>query len=178
MGGFFGQAGREEEAKDARVVVTKVDLLAVGEFDGEEMSEVGAEIFEGLVAGDEDAPAFGPSLLDERVEESRFLRDADEIGSEVGELSALRARVKRLMFFFGFEDDFQDAGLAGGIEKGVERLEVFGQEILKTWLTRSGNWKLGSWFRRCNWRGHEFRRSGRERRQAAVQAVRWRGRGG
>jgi hypothetical protein len=48
------------------------------------VAEVGAEIFEGLVAGEKDAPAFGPGLLDESVEERRFSRDANEIGSEVG----------------------------------------------------------------------------------------------
>jgi hypothetical protein len=129
LGGFFGEAGGEKEAEDARVVVAEVDLLAVGEFDGEEMTEVGAEIFEGLVGGEEDAPTFGPGLVDESVEQCRFGRDANEIGSEVGKLRALRAFVERLIFLFGFEDDFEDAGFAGGVEKGVERLEVFAEKI-------------------------------------------------
>lgn len=81
--GFFGEARGEEEAEDARVVVAEVDLGAVGEFDGEEMAEMGAEIFEGRVGGEEDAPAFGPGLLDERVEECGFLRDAHEIRCKV-----------------------------------------------------------------------------------------------
>ena len=34
LGGFLGEAGGQEEAQDARVVVAEVDLLAVGEFDG------------------------------------------------------------------------------------------------------------------------------------------------
>ena len=130
MCGFFGEAGGEKEAEDAGIVVAEVDLFAVGKFDGEEMAEVGAEIFERLVAGEEDAPAFGPGLVDESIEESRFGWDADEVGSEVGELRALRAFVERLMFFFGFEDDFEDAGFAGGVEKSVERLEIFAEKIL------------------------------------------------
>jgi len=68
--------------------------------------------------------------VDESVDECGIGRDANEIGSEVGELSALRAFVKRLMFFFGFENDFEDAGFAGGVEKGVEGLEVFAEKIL------------------------------------------------
>ena len=130
MGGFFGEAGGEKEAEDARIVVAEIDLLAVGKFDGEEMAEVGAEIFEGLVGSEEDAPAFRPGLVDESVDECGFGRDADEVGSEVGELSALRAFVERLMLLFGFENDFEDAGFAGGVEKGVERLEVFAEKIL------------------------------------------------
>jgi len=104
-------------------------LLAVGKFDGEEMAEVCAEILEGLVGGEEDAPTFGPGLVDESVEQRGFGRNANEVGSEVGELSALRAFVERLMFFFGFENDFEDAGLAGGVEKGVKRLKVFAEKI-------------------------------------------------
>jgi hypothetical protein len=129
LGGFFGEAGGEEEAENARVIVAEVDVLAVGEFDGEEMAEVGAEIFEGLVGGEEDAPAFGPGLVDESVEERGFGRDADEVGSEVRELRALRAFVERLVLFFGFENDFEDAGFAGGVEKSVERLEIFAEKI-------------------------------------------------
>jgi hypothetical protein len=102
LGGFFGEAGGQEEAEDAGVIVPEIDLLAVGEFDGQEMAEVGAEIFESHVAGDEDAPAFGPGLLYEGVEKSRLLRDADEIRGEVGELGALRAFVGRLIFLFRF----------------------------------------------------------------------------
>lgn len=34
LGGFFGEAGGEEEAEDAGVVVAEIDLFAVGEFDG------------------------------------------------------------------------------------------------------------------------------------------------
>jgi len=128
--GFVGEAGGEKEAEDARVVVAEIDLLAVGKFDGEEMAEVGAEIFEGLVAGEEDAPTLGPGLVDESVEQCGFGRDADEVGSEVGELSALGAFVERLMFFFGFENDFEDARFAGGVEKGVEGLEVLAEKIL------------------------------------------------
>jgi len=77
LGGFFGEAGGEEEAEDAWVVIAEIDLRAVGEFDGEEMAEVGAEFLEGHVAGDVDAPAFGPGLLGESVEEDGFLGDAD-----------------------------------------------------------------------------------------------------
>jgi hypothetical protein len=105
-------------------------LLAVGEFDGEKMAEVGAKIFEGLIAGEEDAPTFGPGLVDESVEQCGFGRDADEVGSEVGELRALRAFVERLMFFLGFENDFEDAGFARSVEKSVKRLEVFAEKIL------------------------------------------------
>jgi len=112
LSGFFGEAGGEKEAEDARVVVAEVDLLTVGEFDGEKMAEVGAEIFEGLIAGEEDAPTFGPGLVDECIEKSGFGRDADEVGSEMGELRALRAFVKRLMLLFGFENDFEDARFA------------------------------------------------------------------
>ena len=58
LGGFFGEAGGEKQAEDAGIVVAEIDLLAVGKFYGEEMAEVGAEIFEGLVGSEEDAPAF------------------------------------------------------------------------------------------------------------------------
>ena len=34
LGGFFGEAGGKEEAKDAGIVVAEIDLLAGGEFDG------------------------------------------------------------------------------------------------------------------------------------------------
>jgi len=129
LGGFFGEASGEEKAEDARVVVAEVDLLAVGKFDGEEMAEVCAEIFERLVGGEEDAPAFGPGLVDESVEQCRFGRDANEVGGEVRELSALRAFVERLVLFFGLENDFEDAGFARGVEKGVERLKVFAEKI-------------------------------------------------
>jgi hypothetical protein len=141
--GFFGEAGGEEKAEDARVVVAEVDLLAVGEFDGEEMAEVGAEIFEGLVGGEEDAPAFGPGLVDESIEQRGFGRDADEVGSEVRELRTLRAFVERLVLFFGFENDFEDAGLARGVEKGVERLEIFAQKIGQAELGDRGRQGLG-----------------------------------
>ncbi len=137
--GFLREASGEKEAEDTGIVVAEVDLLAVGKFDGEEMAEVGAEIFEGLVGGEEDAPAFGPGLVDESVEQCGFGRDADEIRSEVGELSALRAFVERLMFLFGFEDDFEDAGFAGGIKKGVERLEIFAEEIGEAELRYGGS---------------------------------------
>jgi hypothetical protein len=146
--GFFGEASGEKEAQDAGIVIAEVDLLAVRKFDGEEMAEVRAEIFEGRVGSEEDTPAFGPRLVNERVEKSRFLGDAHEIGREVRQLSALRAFVERLIFLFGFEDDFEDAGLAGGIEQDVERLEILGEQILQTRLTCSGSWGLGSWFRR------------------------------
>jgi hypothetical protein len=126
LSSFFREAGGKKEAEDARVVVAEVDLRAVGEFDGEEMAEVGAQIFERRVAGEEDAPAFGPGLLDEGVEETRFLRDADKIRGKVSELGALCAFVERLIFFFRFENNFQDAGFAGGVEQGVEGLEVLG----------------------------------------------------
>lgn len=139
LGGFFGEAGGEKKAEDAGIVVAEVDLLAVGEFDGEEMAEVGAEIFEGLVGGEEDSPAFGPGLVDESVEKCRLGRDANEVRSEVGELSALRAFVERLMFFFGFENDFEDAGFAGGVEKGVEGLEVFAEKIGEAELGDGGS---------------------------------------
>ena len=86
---------------------------------------MGAEIFEGLIAGEKYAPAFEPSLVDESVDECGFFWDADEVGSEVCELRALRAFVKRLMFFFGFENDFEDAGFARGVENGEKRLEIF-----------------------------------------------------
>ena len=43
----------------------------------------------------------------------------------------MRAFVERLKFFLGFVDDFEDGGLARGVEKCVERLKVLGQEILK-----------------------------------------------
>jgi hypothetical protein len=82
--GFFGEAGGEEEAEDAGIVVAKVDLLAVGEFDSEEMAEVSAEILERRVGRDEDAPAFRPGLFDKRIEEKRLLGNAHEVGSEVG----------------------------------------------------------------------------------------------
>ncbi len=130
LGGFLGEASGQEEAENAGIVVAKIDLLAAGEFYGEEMAEVGAEIFEGLVGSEEDAPAFGPGLVDEGVEQRGFGRNANEIGSEVGELRALRTFVERLMFFFGFENDFEDAGFAGGVEKGVERLKVFAEKIM------------------------------------------------
>jgi len=146
--GFFGEARGEKEAQDAGIVIAEIDLLAVGQFDGEEMPEVRAEIFEGRVGSEEDAPAFGPRLVNERVEKSRFLRDAHEIGREVRQLSALRSFVERLIFLFGFEDDFEDARFAGGIEQDVERLEILSEQILQTRLTRSGSWELGSWFER------------------------------
>jgi len=100
LGGFFVKARGQEKAEDPGVVVAEVNLGAVGKFDVEEMTEVGAEIFERRIAGEEDSPAFGPSLLDERFEESRFLRDADEVWREVRELRALRAFVERLIFLF------------------------------------------------------------------------------
>jgi len=84
LGGLFGKASGQEEAKNARVVVAEINLLAVGKFDGEEMAEVGTEFFERHVAGDENAPAFRPGLVDKRIDKSRFLRDADEVGSEMG----------------------------------------------------------------------------------------------
>lgn len=146
--GFFREARGEKEAQDAGIVIAEVDLLAVGQFDGEEMPEVRAEIFEGRVGSEEDTPAFGPRLVNERVEKSRFLRDAHEIGREMGQLSALRAFVERLIFFFGFEDDFEDAGLAGGIEQDVERLEILGEQILQTRLAWSGSWRIGTWLLR------------------------------
>jgi hypothetical protein len=136
--GFFGEAGGEKEAEDAGVVVAEVDLLAVGKFDGEEMAEVGAEILEGLVGGEEDAPAFRPGLVDESVEQCGFRRDANEVGSEVGELRALCTFVKRLMLFFGFENDFEDARLAGGVEKSVKRLEIFAEKIGQAELGHGG----------------------------------------
>ena len=146
--GFFREASGEKEAQDAGIVIAEVDLLAVRKFDGEEMPEVRAEIFEGRVGSEEDTPAFGPCLVNERIEKSRFLRNAHEIRREVRQLSALRAFVERLIFLFGFEDDFEDAGLAGGIEQDVERLEILGEQILQTRLTCNGSWKLGSRFRR------------------------------
>lgn len=100
LGGFFRKAGGQEKAEDAGVVVAEIDLGSVGEFDVEEMTEVGAEILEGRVASQEDTPAIGPGLFDERVEQSRFLRDADEVRREVRELCALRAFVERLIFLF------------------------------------------------------------------------------
>lgn len=104
--GFFGEAGGEEKAEDAGIIVAEIDLGAVGEFDGEEVAEVGAEIFEGRVGGEKDAPAFGPGLMNERVEKRGFLRDANQIRREVCELRALCAFVERLIFLLGFEDDF------------------------------------------------------------------------
>lgn len=103
---FFGKAGWEEETEDAGVVVAEIDLGAVGKFDVEEVAEVGAQILEGRVASQEDTPAFGPGLFDERVEQSGFLRDADEVRREVRELRTLRSFVERLIFFLGFVDDF------------------------------------------------------------------------
>ena len=90
---FFGKAGWEEETEDAGVVVSEIDLGAVGKFDVEEGAEVGAQILEGRVASQEDTPAFGPGLFDERVEQSGFLRDADEVRREVRQLSTLSAFV-------------------------------------------------------------------------------------
>lgn len=146
--GFFGEASGEKKAEDAGIVVAEVDLLAVRQFDGEEMPEVRAEIFEGRLGSEEDTPAFGPRLVNERVEKSRFLRDAHEIGREVRQLSAWGAFVERLIFFFGFEDDFEDTRLAGGIEQDVERLEVLGEQILQTRLARSRSWRIVTWLLR------------------------------
>jgi hypothetical protein len=93
LGGFFREAGGEKETQDAGIVIAEVDLLAVGEFDGEEVAEVGAEIFERRITSEEDPPAFGPRSVNERVEKSGFLRDAHKIGREVRQLGTLSAFV-------------------------------------------------------------------------------------
>lgn len=141
---FFGKAGWEEETKDAGVVVSKIDLGAVGKFDVEEVAEVGAQILEGRVTSQEDTPAFGPGLFDERVEQSGFLRDADEVRREVRELRTLRSFVERLIFLLGFVDYFEDARLARGIEERIERLEIFAEQILQSRWCRRGGCRLGS----------------------------------
>jgi hypothetical protein len=149
LGGFFGEASGEEKAEDARVVVAEVDLLAVGEFDVEEMAEVSAEALERLVAGEEDAPALGPTLRDERFDERRLFRDSDQIRSEVSKLGALCTFEEGLEFFFGFVDDFENARLTGSIEQGVERLEILGEEILEARFCWSGD---GGFRKRLRWR--------------------------
>src|SRR5579859_157914 len=82
--GLIGQTSRQEETKDARVVVAKVDLLAIGQFDVEKMAEVRAEVLEREVAGNEDAPALGPGLLGEGFDEGGFLGNANQVRREMG----------------------------------------------------------------------------------------------
>src|SRR6266852_8390016 len=108
---------------------------------------MGAEVFERLATGDVNAPAFGPGLLDERIEERRFRWDAYEVWREVGELGTGRAIVKRLILLLGFEDYFEDGGLAGGVEQGVKRLKVPAEQGQQMLLRRLRDWRLGGGFR-------------------------------
>src|SRR6266849_3473667 len=109
---------------------------------------MGAEVFEGLAAGEINAPAFGPGLLNEGIEERRFRRDAHEVRREMGELGTRRAVVERLVLFLGFEDYFEDGGLAGGVEQGVKRLKVPAEQGQQMLLRRLRDWRLGGGFRR------------------------------
>ena len=106
--GFLGKASREEEAKDGRIVEAKIDLFAVWKLDHEELAEMGAEVLDRFVAGEEDTPVLGPGLLDQGVDEGRLGRDANEVGSEVGELRALGDRSKRdWSILLGFVNNFR-----------------------------------------------------------------------
>jgi hypothetical protein len=80
----------------------------------------------------------------------------------------LRAFVEGLIFFFGFEDDFEDAGFAGSVEQSVKGLEIFGEEVLQTWLPRGLRWSLGIWWLGRDLREIELWRLGWEGRQVTV----------
>lgn len=170
--GLVGKASGKKQSKNARVVVAEVDLLSVGELDVEKVAEMCAKFFQREIASNEDTPALGPGLLGEGFDEDGFLRNADQVRREMSQLLSLRALVERLEFFFRFVDHFEDGGLARSVEERVERLEIFGQEVLKAR-------KLGSLRRRrCSRRsiGKNNARSGDGKRwQFAGLERSWRG---
>ena len=61
-----GKSGGRGE--DGRIVEAKIDLFAVWKLDHEELAEMGAEVLDRFVAGEEDTPVLGPGLLDQGVE--------------------------------------------------------------------------------------------------------------
>jgi hypothetical protein len=46
----------------------------------------------------------------------------------MAKLSPSGAFVEGLVLFFGLEDEFEDGGLASGIEQSVEGLEIFAEQ--------------------------------------------------
>src|SRR5208337_2061608 len=111
-------ACRQKDAQHARVVIAKVNLLAVGKLNLEKMAEVAANLLNVAVAGEIDSPTVAPAFEHERAEQEGILLQVHQIGRDVGQLVALDSFVQRLMLLLGLHQQSQNLDVAGCVENG------------------------------------------------------------